>query len=43
MAKTPPAPSASNPDHSWAIYRLRGTPDAKPAIAKAVEEFAIDP
>ena len=39
--------------HSWAIYRLKGTPaalfghveapDAETAIKKAIDEFAINP
>jgi hypothetical protein len=43
---------AKQPNHSWSIYRLRGTPaqlvglvhgqpDEQAAIAKAIEEFKI--
>jgi len=48
MAKTP-----EQPNHKWRIIHLKGTPaktigyvdaaDAETAIAKAIEEFKIEP
>ena len=57
MSRTPskkPAPEAAAPPrmHSWAIYRLKGTPAAarprrgagrEMAIRKAIDEFHIEP
>ena len=54
MARKPQTGSADKPaSHSWAIYRLSGTPakllgivyatDEKAAIATAIEEFSIEP
>jgi hypothetical protein len=53
MAKKRTASSADKPTHSWAIYRLRGTPaamigivyakDERAAIARAIEEFKVPP
>ncbi len=47
------AGSTDQPVHGWGIYRLRGTPaafigivyapDEKTALAKAIEEFEIEP
>jgi 1,2-phenylacetyl-CoA epoxidase PaaB subunit len=47
MAKRP----TEQPNHSWSIYRLRGTPaafvglvhapDEKAALEKAIEEFGV--
>jgi hypothetical protein len=53
-SKKPAAEAAATPKmHSWAIYRLKGTPaaligrveapDAETAIRKAIDEFAIEP
>jgi hypothetical protein len=53
MAKKPSTPPADKPVHSWAIYRLSGTPaklvgivyapDEKAAIEQAIKEFKILP
>jgi hypothetical protein len=52
-SKKPSAEAAAPRMHSWAIYRLKGTPaallghveapDAETAIRKAIDEFNIEP
>ena len=53
MSRTPAEAAAPPKLHSWAIYRLKGTPaallghveapDADTAIRKAIDEFKVDP
>jgi hypothetical protein len=53
MTKKPKTPEPAPPLQHWTIYRVRGTPaaaigtveapDEATAIAKAIEEFAIEP
>jgi hypothetical protein len=53
MTKKPKTPQPEPVVHRWTIYRVRGTPaaavgtveapDEGAAIAKAIEEFAIEP